>query len=143
MILPDVNILVYAYRREAQQHEAYADWLGSIVRGADELALVDHCLAGMVRIVTNPRIMVDPAPTSDAMAFVAAVRAAVRGRDLTSTRATWATLGQLVQIDRGLRGNLVPDAYLAALAISYGCRLATTDRGFARFPGLDHFDPVA
>lgn len=143
MILPDVNVLVYAYRREADQHDVYADWLSELVRGADELALVDHCLAGMVRIVTNPRIMADPAPTREAMHYVAAIRAAVRGRDLSSTSATWATMARLVQHDRGVRGNLVPDAYLAAMAISHGCRLATADRGFARFDGLDHFDPAA
>jgi predicted nucleic acid-binding protein len=51
-------------------------------------------------------------------------------------------LGTHISQDHGIRGNLVPDAYLAALAVSHGCRLATSDRGFARFPGLDFFDPV-
>ena len=62
---------------------------------------------------------------------------------MASTPATWAALARLVSEDRGLRANLVPDTYLAALAITHGCRLATADRGFARFGGLDFFDPVA
>jgi toxin-antitoxin system PIN domain toxin len=143
VILPDVNVLVYAYRREANGHDAYAAWLTDLVSGADELALVDHCLAGMVRIVTNPRIVTDPAPTAHALSFVGRLRAAARARTVASTAATWTTLAELVEGDRGITGNLVPDAYLAALAISNGCRLATADRGFARFPGLDHFDPAA
>jgi toxin-antitoxin system PIN domain toxin len=143
VILPDVNILVYAYRREAEKHDTYATWLTGIVAGGDELALVDHCLAGMVRIVTNPRIVADPAPTAHALSFVARLRGAARARSLTSTPATWETLAELADTDPGVKGNLVPDAYLAALAISHGCRLATADRGFARFPHLDHFDPAS
>jgi len=42
-----------------------------------------------------------------------------------------------------ISGTLVPDAHLAAVALTHGCRLATADRGFARFPGLDWFDPAA
>jgi toxin-antitoxin system PIN domain toxin len=143
MILPDVNTLVYAYRREVDQHEAYAGWLAAVVAGADELALVDHCLSGFVRIVTNPRIFADPAPSIGALAFVESLRSARRARAVTSTEATWRTLAGLVTDDRGIKGNLVPDAYLAALALSHGCRIATGDRGFARFKGIDFFDPAA
>ena len=68
MILPDVHVLVYAYRREAEDHDAYAAWLTALVAGQDELALVDHCRTGFLRIVTNPRIFADPAPTPEALA---------------------------------------------------------------------------
>jgi uncharacterized protein len=142
VILPDVNVLVYAYRREAQNHATYASWLTGVVAGQDELALADHCLTGFLRIVTNPRILAEPAPTSDALRFVDRLRAAPRGRPLAATSATWDVLGAHVSQDHGIRGNLVPDAYLAALAVSHGCRLATSDRGFARFPGLNFFDPA-
>jgi uncharacterized protein len=143
VILPDVNILVCAYRREAEDHDAYAAWLTMLVAGHDELALVDHCLTGFLRIVTNPRILADPAPTSAALAFVDRLRGARRGRPVAATTSTWDVLAGHIAGDRGIRGNLVPDAYLAALAVSHGCRLATADRGFARFPGLEFFDPVA
>jgi uncharacterized protein len=143
VILPDVNTLVYAYRREADEHEAYAKWLAGIVAGADELALVDHCLTGFLRIVTNQRIFADPAPISEAFSFVTRIRNAQRARRLSSTAATWSTFVDLISKDRGIKANLVPDAYLAALAISQGCRIATADRGFARFDTLDFFDPIA
>jgi toxin-antitoxin system PIN domain toxin len=142
VILPDVNVLVYGYRRESPHHERYAAWLTDLVGGADDLGLVDQVFVGFVRIVTNPRIVADPAPTGDALAFVDAVRGARRGRWLPPTDAAWERFAGLSAGDPMLRGNLVPDAWLAALALTHGCRLATADRGFARFPGLDWFAPV-
>lgn len=142
MILPDVNVLVFAYREEASDHERYASWLAELVAGADELALVESTLLGFVRIVTNPRIMGDPAPTTDALAFVAALRGAKRARWLSPTKSVWLRLMSIVAEDPQVRANLVPDAWLAALALAHGSQLATADRGFARFEGLDWFDPA-
>ncbi len=142
MILPDVNVLVYAFRREAPAHAAYADWLARVVSGADELALHDASLVGFVRIVTNPRILARPAPTEAALEFVGRLVAAPRARWLSVTAAGWGRFDALARGDMGVRGNLVPDAHLAAVALVQGCRLATADRGFARFPGLDYFDPA-
>lgn len=142
MILPDVNLLVYAFRREADGHERYAAWLAEVVAGGEEIALHDAALIGFVRIVTNPRAVPTPAPTALAIEFVARICAARRSRWLPAGPASWSRLGELVDRDRGISGNLVPDAHLAALALVHGCRLATADRGFARFPGLDWFDPA-
>ncbi|MGH9164888.1 MAG: TA system VapC family ribonuclease toxin [Acidimicrobiales bacterium] len=142
MILPDVNVLVYAYRRETPAHERYTAWLSELASGADELALVDSTLTGFLRIVTSRRIYPDPAPTTDALAFVDGLRRARRCRWLASGEAAWTAFAALVTVDRQVQGNLVPDAWLAALAVAHGCRLATADRGFARFEGLDWFDPA-
>lgn len=143
MILPDVNVLVYAFRREAPEHPRYAAWLTAVVGGTDELALNDLVLAGFTRIVTNPKVVAAPAPTRLALDFVGRLRAARRARWLTAGSGPWSRLEDLVDQDRAISGNLVPDAFLAALALAHGCRLATVDRGFARFPGLDWFDPAA
>ncbi len=143
MILPDVHVLVYAFRREAEHHERYASWLADLVAGADELALHDAVLAGTARLVTNPRIFADPAPMAATLEFLDRVRAAQRARWLPAGGAAWGRLTELTREDRGIRGNLVPDAFLAALALAHGCRVATADRGFARFPGLAFFDPAA
>jgi len=141
LILPDVNVLVYAFRREAVDHDRYTSWLSAeLIRS--ELALVETVLLGMIRIVTSPRIMADPAPTPVALRFVDALLAAPRARQLTPTAATWERLRAIATRDGQVRGPLVPDAWLAALALSHGCRLATADRGFARFEGLDWFVPV-
>lgn len=142
MILPDVNVLVYAFRREADEYDRYAQWLTRVVAGEDELALAEATLAGFLRIVTHPRIMAVPAPLPVALRFVDALRAAPRARPIAASTATWALLGEWAEGDAQLRGNLVPDAWLAALARSHGARLATADRGFARYRGLDWFVPV-
>lgn len=141
MILPDVNVLVYAFRREAPEHRRYAGWLSETVAGS-ELALAETVLTGVVRIVTSPRIMVDPAPTPAALQFVEALRAAPGARPLAPTAATWERFRAIVERDPQVRGPLVPDAWLASLALSHGCRLATADRGFARFDGLAWFVPA-
>lgn len=143
LILPDVNVLVYAFRREATDHERYATWLADVVAGRDELALHDLPLTGLVRIVTNRRIVTTPAPLGAVLDFVARLRSGRRVRWLPSSARTWDQIEHLGTADRGLVGDIMPDAVLASLAIAHGCRLATADRGFARFPGLDWFDPAA
>lgn len=141
MILPDVNVLVYAFRREAIDHDRYASWLSATLVGS-ELALTETVLLGMIRIVTSSRIMADPTPTPIALRFVNLLLEAPRARQLVPTAATWERLRAIATRDEQVRGPLVPDAWLAALALSHGCRLATADRGFARFDGLDWFVPV-
>lgn len=141
MILPDVNVLVYAFRREAIDHDRYASWLSDAL-ARSEVALVETVLLAVIRIVTNPRIMADPAPTPLALRFVDALLAAPRARHILPTAATWERLRAIATRDERVHGPLVPDAWLAALALSHGCRLATADRGFARFDGLDWFVPV-
>lgn len=87
MILTDVNVLVYAHRRDTQSHEHYADWLAQISGGQEELALTEMTLTGFLRIVTNPRIFSEPATLAQAMAFVDALRRSRRVRWLPVTEA--------------------------------------------------------
>jgi len=141
VILPDVNVLVYAFRRESPGHERYATWLNGVVGGSDELALHEGALAGFLRLVTSARIFAVPAPPAAAVTFADRLVGAPRSRWLTGSAATWGHLVELLRTDAGLSGNHLPDAVLAAAATTHGCRLATADRGFARYPGLDWFDP--
>lgn len=142
MILTDVNVLVHAFRRESAGHARYASWLSAVVDGREELALHEATLGGFLRIVTNPRIYARPAPVTVALDFAEQLVGARRGHWLAAPGRTWATLAAVARADTGVVGNRVPDALLAALCLTHGCRLATADRGFGRFPGLDHFDPV-
>jgi toxin-antitoxin system PIN domain toxin len=142
VIVPDVNVLVYAHREDTAQHERYAEWLAGVVAGADELGLVEAALTGFLLVVTHPRIFAEPATSAEALAFVTALRRGKQARTLAATEATWQHFADIAAADRQVRGNLVPDAWLAALARSHGGRLATADRGFARFPGVQWFDPA-
>lgn len=142
MILPDVNVLVNAHRQDTEDHERYADWLARAMVGTEELALTEMTMTGFLRIVTNARIFTEPATLAQALAFVDTLRGARRARWLVANVAVWTTLTEIAGTDPRVRGNIVPDAWLAALARAHGSRLATADRGFARFAGLDWFDPA-
>jgi predicted nucleic acid-binding protein len=92
------------------------------VDGPEELALHDLSLVGVVRIVTNPRIVRPPAPVELALDFVHRLIAAPRARWLSAGPRAWSELATLAAGDRALGGNLTPDAYLASLALTHGCR---------------------
>lgn len=141
VIVPDVNVLVYAFRADAPEHEAYAGWLNTAIQ-EESIGIADVILSGFVRIVTHSRITTAPAPIERAMEFTERLAEASRVNWLTQGSSAWRRLGDLAADDPGIRGNLVPDAYIAALCLSNGARLATRDRGFARFPELRWFDPA-
>jgi len=143
VILPDVNVLIHAFYEHADQHQVYANWLQKARSDGEELLLPDSVLLGFLRIVTSPRIYQDPAPTAAALAFVSVLRRGRRARVVEDLGSVWSAFDRLVAEDRQIKGNLVPDAYIAAVAISHKARVATRDRGFSRFPGLSWFDPAA
>jgi toxin-antitoxin system PIN domain toxin len=143
MILPDVNVLVYAFRESAKEHAIYARWLHSVRQEGEELLLPDAVLAGFLRVATHTGIPLPAASMHRALAFVSILRSDPNTREIDNTDAVWAQFDRLAADDIGVKGNVVPDAYLAAVAISHKARIATRDRGFGRFPGLRWFDPAA
>lgn len=142
MILPDVNVLFHAYVTSAEQHASYAEWLAAAVHQEDVL-LPDSVLTGFLRVVTNVRVVQPPVTIGAATSFVTALRSAPRARGVEGTDAVWRRFVALSDRDGGIRGNLVPDAYIAAAALAHSARVATRDRGFGRYPGLRWFDPAA
>lgn len=141
MILPDVNVLVYAHRPDAGRHEEFRGWLEKVVRGPAAYGMSDLVLSGFVRVVTHPRVFVRPTPLAEALAFVEAVRNRENRVPVTPGPRHWRIFRSLCE-KAGVRGNLVPDAWLAALAIESGSDWITTDRDFARFPGLRMRHPL-
>lgn len=137
----DVNILVNAHRPEAQQHEQHHAWLEE-ARTADEpLGLADLVLSGFLRVVTHPRVFREPTPLPVALDFVGRLRASPNAVRLVPGERHWGIFTPLLA-DAEARGNLVPDAYLAAMCVEQGATWYSADRGFARFPGLDWQLPV-
>ena len=135
MILPDVNVLVYAFIEEAPDHERYLEWLESLVNGREQYALADLVLSGFLRVVTHPRVQVSPASIEEAIGFVEGIRDRPTCTSVRPGPRHWSLFLDLCR-RVGAKGNLVPDAYLAALAIEAGGEWVTTDRDFARFPDL-------
>lgn len=141
MIIPDVNVLVYAFRAESAEHDAYRGWLTRTVRGGEVVGLSELVASGFIRVVTHRRIYEVPAPVSAATQFISSLLGSARVQWLHGDPSVWAHLSRLTDADAGLTGDRVPDAYLAATALAHGARLATADRGFARYPGLQFYNP--
>jgi toxin-antitoxin system PIN domain toxin len=141
LILPDVNVLVYAHRQDSTRHADYRDWLNQILRSDAAFGISDLVLSGFLRVVTHPRIFGDPTPLHIAMEFVASVRDHPNAVTLAPGERHW-DIFQRVCREANAKGNLVADAYLAALAIETGAEWITTDRDYARFSGLRWRHPL-
>lgn len=142
MILVDANLLIYATFRDSVRHEAARVWLEETFSGEEAVALPWAVLGAFIRLGTHPRIMSQPLSLDEALAHVGEWLA------LPIVCVPGPTAAHLREFSRMLRaaqatGNLVTDATLAALAAEHQCRLASTDGDFARFPGLDWFNPLA
>jgi hypothetical protein len=99
-------------------------------------------LSGFIRVVTHPRAFYEPDDLDDALAFVERLRELPHAMTVAPGSRHWSIFTSLCRATRAT-GNVVPDAYLAAIAIESGGELATADRGFARFPGLRWRDPAS
>ena len=142
MTLPDVNVLVYAHREDSPHHVACRDWLLETLKADRAFGMSDAVLASFVRIVTHPRVFKQPSRLEIALGFVAGVLSQPHVVAVTPGPRHWEIFTRLCR-DADARGNLVADAYLAALAIESGCEWVTTDGDFARFPGLKWRRPAA
>jgi len=132
MLMPDVNVLVYAHREDEELHEAYADWLKRLVDGAEPFSLSVLVAVGFVRVVTNQRIYADPTPLPVALAAIDQLVAHDGCRVATPGPGHLEVFARLCRsVDA--RGPLVADAQHAALAIAEGCTWVTRDRDFGRF----------
>jgi toxin-antitoxin system PIN domain toxin len=141
MLLPDVNVLVYAFRPDTVDHRQHRAFLEGILRGQEAVGIPGPVLSGFLRIVTHPRIFATPSLLDDAVSFAEAVADAPAVRALTPGRDQWRIFLSLCRATNAT-GNLIPDAYLAAIAIEQDAEFITTDRDFARFSGLRWRHPL-
>jgi len=135
VILPDVNVLIYAFRQDSPDHKKYRRWLESVVRGEMAYGMSPQVLGAVVRIVTHPRIFVPPTPLEEALAFANLLVDQPHCQVIQPGPRHWGIFRGVCQRARA-SGNLVQDAWFAALAIESGCEWITTDRDYARFEGL-------
>ncbi len=142
MILPDINVLVYAHRSDAPNHAAIRAWLEDVINSDQAYGISDIVLSGFLRIVTHPRIFDPPSEIKSAIEFTKQVRSEPNCVLISPGQRHWDIFIRLCN-DAGVKGNLVPDAYLAALAIESGSEWITTDRDFSRFAGLKWRHPLS
>jgi toxin-antitoxin system PIN domain toxin len=140
MRLLDANILVYAHREDAVDHAFFNRWLTDLINGPEAFGVCDLVLSEFVRLVTHPRIFKEPSTLDEALLFVEIVRGQPQCCLMAPGPRHWAIFREL-GLRAGARGNRVAGAYLAALAIESGSEWVTTDRDYARFPGLRWMHP--
>lgn len=135
MILPDVNVLLYAFRDDSRYHLRYRSWLDHLVNGEEAYGMSPQVLCSLARIATHPRVYISPSRLEDALAFSHVLLEQPQCMVIAPGARHFAIFEDLCR-KAAVVGNLVQDAWFAALAVESGCEWITTDGDFARFPGL-------
>ncbi|MFZ3354433.1 MAG: type II toxin-antitoxin system VapC family toxin [Xanthobacteraceae bacterium] len=135
MILPDVNVLIYAFRPEVPEHPRCRQWLQDVVDGDARFGISPLALAAVVRVTTHRRAYPTPSSLDDAFRFSDYLLGQPHCQIVEPGERHWDIFRRLC-IETQTRGPIVTDAWYAALAIESGCEWITLDRDFARFPGL-------
>jgi uncharacterized protein len=140
MMLPDVNVLIGAFRRDVPEHATCRPWLDTVVRGDARFGVSRLTLSALVRITTNRKIYADPSSFEDAFGFCDDIFKQTHCQIVEPGERHWDIFKNLCT-QTNTRGPRVSDAWYAALAIEWGCEWITLDRDFARFPGLNWRTP--
>ena len=135
MILPDVNVLIYAFRADMPEHAVCRPWLVGITSGGARFGISPLVLSAIVRVTTTPRLFQTPSTLQEAFRFCDYLLAHPHCEIVEPGERHWGIFKRLC-IETNTRGRRVSDAWFAALAIEWGCEWITCDRDFARFPGL-------
>jgi uncharacterized protein len=142
VILPDVNLLLYAVDAEAPLHEQARMWLERVLSGTEEVGFAWAVVLGFVRISTNANVFEEPLDAARAFSYVEEWLARPVALTLSPGSGHVALMRELLE-RLGVAGNLTSDAHLAALAIEHGAELCSSDTDFARFKGLRWSDPIS
>ena len=141
MILIDVNLLLYAYDSSSSEHLTAKIWWEDALSATEIVGLPWHTILGFIRISTNHRILEQPFSlqqvTDIVDSWLSLPMVKLVGPDINH----WQRFKVLL-VNTQSPANYVPDAHLATLAIEYGATLYSTDRDFARFPGLQWRNPL-
>ena len=142
MILIDANLLIYAYDGSSSQHGPARQWLEDTLSGPALVRLSWTTVLAFLRITTHPTVFATPFAMSEATSRVQAWLQRPGLELLLPTARHWQILLGLLDSAK-VKGSLVSDAQLAALAIEHGATLYSTDRDFRRFEGLRWVDPLS
>ena len=134
MILPDVNVLLYAFRTDVPEHPKHKIWLERVT-DEQTFGISPQALASVLRIATQRRLFAQPSSLTEALSFASALLGHPHCQVIEPGPRHWDIFTNLCRTANA-RGNLVQDAWFAALAIESGCEWITNDRDYAKFPGL-------
>jgi toxin-antitoxin system PIN domain toxin len=141
MVIVDANVLLYAVNGASPHHRVAKGWVEGALGGDEPVGFAWVVLLAFLRLVTLPAVFPKPLDVDVALEVVEAWLSARAATVVQPTARHAAVLGGFLRAS-GTAGNLVTDAHLATLAVEYGARLCTFDRGFARFAGVRSFAPA-
>lgn len=141
MILVDANILLYAEDSLSPRHKKAREWWDAQLSGSGRVCLCWEVLNAFIRISTNRRVFARPLSLKEAMERVVSWLDQPNTETIRPTDAHWDTYSTMLEKGQA-SANLVTDAHLAALAVSHGCTLYSTDADFSRFPQLKWKNPL-
>lgn len=141
MIVPDLNLLVYAYNADAPNHEDARHWWEELLSGDHPVGLPWAVICGFVRLMTHPSVLLEPLETGEALGHVRSWLSLANVEVLDPGPRHLELLERALK-EAGVGGNLVTDAHLAAIAIEYQAEIHSNDVDFARFSGLSWRNPL-
>lgn len=141
MLVPDANLLIYAYDTESPFHEASRRWWEDALSGAEPIGIPWIVILGFVRLITHPTLLENPLTVGEAQAAVADWLDCEHVRLLVPHETTLQRFFSLLET-AGLGGNLVSDALIAAHAEDFGATVYSNDRDFERFGTLRRQNPL-
>ena len=141
MIVIDANILLYAYQPRATQHDVCRKWLEQVFNDPAQIGLPWQTIQAFIRISTHPRVFAAPLSINEATDIVAEWLRLPQVVQIGPSDRYWTIFADLLR-GAQVRGPLVTDAALAAIAIEHGATLFSTDQDFSRFKGLKWQDPT-
>jgi len=141
VILPDVNLLVYAYNADAPLHKEAKSWWEGLLNDQEPVAVPWVVSHGFVRIMTHPKVLEEPLRPLKATGYVREWLQRPQVQIIEPGARHLAIFESLLS-QIGVGGNLATDAQLAALAIEHQCELHSSDTDFARFSGLRWRNPL-
>jgi toxin-antitoxin system PIN domain toxin len=141
MILPDINLLVYAYNRHAPHHAEAKVWWEELLNGSDPVGIPWAVVCGFVRLMTHPAVLVNPLDPGPTLLHVRSwfERPLV---EVLEPGPRHLEIFERLLTSLGVAANLTTDAHLAAIAIEHQCELHSNDADFSRFPGLRFRNPL-
>jgi uncharacterized protein len=142
VILPDVNVLIYAFRKDVPEHTTCNPWLTAVVASDSRFGLSKLALSALVRITTNARAYREPSTLAEAFAFCDYLLGQPNCQVVDPGERHWEIFQRICR-ETDTRGPRVTDAWFAALAIEWDCEWITFDHDYARFAGLKWRSPGA
>lgn len=136
MRLWDVNLWVYAFRGDSPLHGRVRTLLTESLDRREPFLFCPNVAASFLRLVTNPRIFIEPSDVREAWAFIDYLESHPAAVFAEADAMSFGIFKHLCLV-AGARGNLVPDALLAALALRHDATLVTADAGMRRWEGVD------